>query len=222
MTDIHEDPFATSATTVDEDDPFATSEDVKSGGSFVPRPPIDVLAERLIVLVPRSFDAEAKVSEYLRREYNLPEFREEWTIDLIVLDGGTMEYPYRSKVQGTESDYEEKTMTVDEFPFTVPNFKVSWANIIGSLNKLAKSPRPFGVGRIRAGYSAADMRKGKTFEDFAAELAAWETKVKADPRKAGDRPKAKWHFVLDESPEALVPARAWWSKARAEGFKITQ
>jgi hypothetical protein len=221
MTDINEDPFATAAT-VDDGDPFATSEDVKSGGVFIPRPPVDLLAERLIVMVPRKFDPEAKVSDYLRREYNLPEFREEWTIDLIVLDGGKLEYPYRSKVQGTEDEYEEKTMIVDEFPFTVPNFKVSWANIIGSLNKLAKSPRPFGLGRIRAGYSAADMRKGKTFEGFAAELAAWEEKVTKSPKTAGDRPKAKWHFVLDESPEAVAKARSWWAVAKAEGFKVTQ
>jgi len=213
-----DDPFAVN---VDENDPFATKEDIKSSGVFVPRPPIDALEGRTIILVPRSFDKEAKVSEYLRREYNLPEFREEWTIDLVILDGGKLEYEYRSKKQGTEDEFEDKIMTIEDFPFLVPNFKVSWANIIGSLNKLSASPRPFGVGRIRAGYSAADMRKGKTFDAFTAELAAWKEKAKQDIDKAGDRPKAKWHFeLLDESPEAMAKARAWWTTARAEGFRI--
>jgi hypothetical protein len=217
MSDVMDDPFAVG---VDENDPFATSEDVKSGGVFVPRPPIDVLEGRTIVVVPRSFDPEAKVSDYLQSK-GFPAVREEWTVDLVILDGGKMEYEYRSKVQGKENEFEAKIMTVEEFPFTVPNFRVSWANIIGSLNKLDKSPRPFGVGRIRAGYSAKEMRNGKTYEDFAAELAAWEAKVKADPRKAGERPKAKWHFeLLDTNPDAMAKARAWWNVARTEGFKI--
>lgn len=222
MTDVMDDPFATPAG-VDEDfDPFATSDDVKTGtGIFIPRPPIDVLRDRLVVLVPRKFDAEAKVSEFLRREYNLPETREEWTIDLIVLDGGKMEYEYRSKVQGTENDYEDKTWVQDEFPFEVPNFKASWANIIGSLNKLTASPRPFGLGRIVAGYSASENRKRTDpFGDFRAEEDAYFEKVKVDPKKAGDRPKARWHFVLDESPEARALAGSWWKDAKARGFKV--
>lgn len=217
MSDVMDDPFAVD---VDESDPFATSEDVKSSGVFTPRPPVDALRDRLVVLVPRSFDKEAKVNDYLRKTYNLPETREQWTIDLIVLDGGTLEYEYQSKVQGTEDDFETKTNVVTELPFAVPNFRVTWANVIGSLNKLSASPRPFGVGRIRAGYNAADMRKGKTFEEFAAEETAWEEKAKKNPKTAGDRPKAKWHFVLDESPEAMALARAWWAKARTEGFRI--
>lgn len=218
MTDVMDDPFAVDT---DENDPFATKDDVKSNGVFVPRPPIDVIAERPIVLVPRSFDKEAKVSEYLRREFNLPETREEWTIDLVILGTEPMEYEYRSKVQGTEDEFETKTMRIEEFPFVVPNFRVTWANIIGSLNKLSASPRPFGVGRIRGGYSAADMRKGKTFEQFAEELAAWEAKVQKNPKSAGDRPKPKWHFVIeDDNPETMALARAWWAKARAEGFRV--
>ncbi len=222
MTENLADPFATPASVEDDFDPFATSDDVKTGsGVFIPRPPIDGLRDRLSVLVPRSFDKEAKVSDFLRREYNLPEVREEWTIDLVVLDGGTLEYPYRSKVQGTENEYEDKTWTQDTFPFVVPNFKVSWANIIGTLNKLSASPRPFGLGRVRAGYSAADMRKGKTFAQFREEENAWIEKARKDPAKAGDKPKAKWHFELDESPEARKVALAWWNVAKTEGFKVS-
>lgn len=216
------DPFATPATMDDDFDPFATADDVKSGGGvFVPRPPIDALRDRLIVMVPRSFDAEAKVSDFLRKTYNLPETREEWTLDLIVLDGGTLEYPYRSKVQGTDDEFEDKTKVVSEFPFEVPNFKASWANIIGTLNKLSDSPKPFAAGRIRAGYSAAENRKRKDpFAEFRAEEDAWAERARKDPKKAGDAPKAKWHFELDASPEALALARAWWADAKTRGFKL--
>lgn len=220
MIDDLVDPFAAPAAVYEEFDPFATSSDVKSNGVFVPRPPIESLAERLIVMVPRSFDAEAKVSEYLQAK-GFPETREEWTIDLIVLDGGELSFEYRAKKENTEDEYEPKTMTVTEFPFEVPNFKVSWANMIGTLNKLSASPRPFGLGRIRAGYSAKDMRKGKTFEMFAAEMSEWEEKVRKNPRTAGERPKPKWHFVMDESPQALALARAWWTDAKARGFKVS-
>lgn len=221
MTDMPEDPFAANAAATDEDfDPFASPEDVKSSGSFVPRPPIDVLEGRTVVIVPRSFDAEAKVSEYLRTNFNLPETREEWTVDLVILNGGTLEYTYRSKVQGTESEFEDKIMTVDEFPFMVPGFKVSWANIIGTVNKLSKLPNPMGIGQIRGGYSAKEMRSGKTFEDFAAEMTAWEEKVKKNPKTAGDRPKAKWHFVLSSDPADKALALAWWKQARAAGYTL--
>ena len=211
------DPFAEN----EEDfDPFASPEDVKSSGVFVPRPPIDALEGRTLVIVPRSYDEKAPVSEYLQRTFNLPKEREEWKVDLIVLNGGKLEYTYRSKVQGTESEFEEKIMSVTEFPFMVPNFVISWANIIGTVNRLSKLPNPMGIGSIRGGYSAKEMRNGKTFDDFAAEVAAWEEKVKKNPRTAGDRPKAKWHFVLSTDPADRALAVAWWNQARSEGYSF--
>ena len=219
MTDVIADPFAETAA-VDEDyDPFASPEDVKASGTFIPRPPIEALEGRTIVIVPRKFDEAAKVSDYLQSK-GFPATREEWTVDLVVLNGGTLEYPYRSKIQGTESDYEDKTMTVTEFPFMVPGFKVSWANIIGTVNKLSVLSKPVGIGQIRAGYSAKEMRNGKTFADFAEELAKWELKVKENPRSAGERPKAKWHFVLSSDPQDRALALAWWNQAVSEGYSF--
>ena len=218
MTDTIADPFADTSA-VDEDfDPFANPEDVKSSGIFVPRPPIDSLEGRTVVIVPRSFDPEAKVSEYLQKKYGMGPTQEEWTTDLIVLNGGTLEYTYQSKVQGTEDEFEEKTMIVDEFPFMVPKFKVTWANVKGTMAKLNALPNPMGIGQFRAGYSAKEMRNGKTFEGFAAELAAWEDKVRKNPKTAGERPKAKWHFVLSSDPADKALALAWWRQASSEGY----
>jgi hypothetical protein len=218
------DPFA--ETTVDEDfDPFANADDVKSGGVFVPWPGIDAVAGRLIVLVPRRFDKEAKVSDYLQKTYQLPATREEWTTDLVVLDGGDLSYTYQSKVDGSKDEYEEKTHEVAaaDLPFLVPNWRVSWANMIGTLNGLAKLATPVGFGHIRAGYSAKEMRAGKTFEDFAAEEEAYYAAIAANPRQTKiDKPKPRWHFVLSKDPADKAKALAWWKAAAASGYKLTE
>lgn len=219
MTDPMEDPFAVN---VDEVDPFATADDLKSGGgTFVPRPPVEAIADRLVVLVPRSYDKEAKVSEYAQKTFNMNPVQEVWTVDLIVLDGGELSFEYRSKKADTKDEYEDKTHTVAELPYEVTGWRVRWGNVIGSLNKLSASPRPFGVGRIRPGYNAAEMRKRKDgFADYAAEIEAWAAKAKSDPMKAGERPKPVWHFQVTEDPKDLALARAWWAKAKEAGFRV--
>jgi hypothetical protein len=216
MTDtMPEDPFAVS---VDEDDPFASEADVKgNSGPFVPWPGIEAVRNRLVVLVPRSHDPEAKVSEFLQRTYNLPATREEWKIDLVVLDGGDLSYTYRAKVQNTENEFEEKTheVSASDLPFVIPGWKVSWGNVIGALNKIADGSKPFGLGRLRAGYNVADMRKGKTFDQFTAEQEAFY----AAP-KGKKEPRAVWHFEATDAPEDRTIALAWWKAAKADGFKL--
>ena len=212
-----DDPFAEIAV---DDDPFASPEDLKRSGQFTPSPPIDMIADRLIVLVPREFDAEAKVSEYLQREYGLKPTREQWKTDLVILDGEPMSYPYRAKVQGILDVYEEKTWEIETFPYLVSGFRVTWGNVIGTLNKLSGGSKPFGLGRLRAGYSAKDMRSGKTYEQFAAEMAEWERKVQANPRTAGNKPKPTWHFVPSNEIADVAIARAWWKDAQASGFSV--
>lgn len=215
------DPFA--ANTDEDFDPFADADDVKSGGPFVPWPNIEAVAERLVVLVPRKFDEKAKVSAYLQEKYQLPAEREEWTTDLVILDGGDLSYTYQAKKDGTKDEYEEKTHTVAaaDLPFLIPGWRVSWANMIGTLNGLAKLSTPVGFGRIRAGYSAKEMRAGKTFEDFAAEREAYYAARAANPRAKLDEPKPRWHFVLSKDPADKAKALAWWKAAVAEGYKLS-
>lgn len=215
-----DDPFAV---TVDEDDPFASSEDFKSsGGSFAPRPSsIEELAEKLIVILPRVFEKEAKVSDYLVEKYNMAPTREQWTADVIVIDGPTpWTFEYRGR-KDRDSEYENLTQTVTEYPYEMLGYRVTAGNLLGALNKIANGSKPMGIGRIRAGYTAAEMRKGKTFEDFAKERAAWEARVQKDGiRKAGDEPKPRWHFDPSDAPEDRAKALAWWKAARAAGFTI--
>lgn len=219
MSQDMEDPFAVA---VDEDDPFASEEDFgRNSGPFVPWPGIEDVAGRLVVLVPRKHDAEAKVSEYLQNTYNLPATREEWIVDVVVLDGEVpFSFSYRGKEDKDSTEYVEKVFTVESLPFLVPGWKVSWGNVIGAINKIAGGTKPMGIGHLRAGYNAKDMRSGKTFEMFEAEYSAWEEKVKKNPKAAGAAPRQVWHFVPSGDAGDKAKAVAWWKQAKAEGFSI--
>jgi hypothetical protein len=211
MSEDIRDPFAVE----DEYDPFATADEATSAGQFVPWPGIEAVAERLVVLVPRAHDKEAKVSEYLQRTYNLPATREEWRADLVVLDG---EVPFRYTFQAKDKEgdgFHEETHQFDALPALIPGWRVSWGNIIGVLNRISDSPKPFALGRIRGGYGAAEMRKGKTFEQHAAEMEAYYRAPKGK-----QQPKTVWHLVVSDDAADRTTALAWWKQAHAEGFKI--
>lgn len=211
MSEDIRDPFAVE----DDYDPFATADDAASGGQFVPWPGIEAVAERLVVLVPRAHDKEAKVSEYLQRTYNLPATREEWRADLVVLDGAVpFTYAYQAKDKDGDGFHAE-SHGFDALPALIPGWRVSWGNIIGKLNKIAEGPKPFLLGHIRAGYSKKQMDEGKTFEQFAAELDAYY----AAPR-GKTQPKPVWHLVVSDDASDRAVALAWWKRAHAEGFKI--
>lgn len=210
------DPFAME----EEYDPFATADEAASGGGpFTPWPKIEDVRGRLIVLVPRTFAAEAKVSEYAQRTYGMAPTQEQWKTDLAVLDGGRLEYTYRAKVDGVDGKadtFEETTHVIeaDELPALITGWRVTAGNVIGKLNKVAEGPRPFLLGRIQAGYSAKEMRAGKTFAEFEAEQEAFY----ADPRK-NKQPKAVWHLVVSDEPGDRATALTWWKAAQAAGFK---
>lgn len=222
------DPFAATTTPDELDDPFATAEDAKAGGPYVPWPSrIDEISERLVVLVPRTFDPEAKVSAFMQQTYQLPATREEWRVDLVILDGGDLSYTYSSKVPGVDGKadtFEEKTHEVaaSELPFLIPNWRVVWANMIGTLNKTSKLKTPLALGRIRAGYSAKEMRAGKTFADFERERAAYYDAMQVNPRQTKlKEPTPRWHFEISEAPADKALALAWWKAAREAGYTLS-
>src|ERR1700750_3314641 len=65
----------------DVDDPFATSSEIKTGGVWTPRVPFEDIEGRMVVIRPISFNPEAK------DPFKEGETREEFRVDLIVLDG---------------------------------------------------------------------------------------------------------------------------------------
>lgn len=227
MTTDLSDPFAATASAEDDEfDPFATADDAKSGGPFVPWPAIEAVQERLVVLVPKTFDPEAKVSDYLQKTYQLPAVREEWRVDLVVLNGGDLAYTYRAKVDGKDGKadtFEEREHEVpaSELPYLIPGWRVSWANMIGVLNKVSKLHTPLALGYIKAGYSAKEMRAGKTFADFKAEEEAYYAAVAANPRAKIEKPRARWHFEISETAADKALALAWWRAAKADGYTLS-
>lgn len=213
MTSDVRDPFAVDSP--EDYDPFATADEATTTGTFVPWPGVEAVQDRLVVLVPRKHDKEAPVSAYLQQKYNLPATREEWRVDLVVLDGPTpFGYKYQAKVEGTEDQYQEATHVFDTLPAVIPNWRVTWGNILGVLNKISEGPKPFALGRIRGGYGVAEMRKGRTFEEHTAELNAYY----ANPR-GKTQPKTVWHLVVSDDPKDRAVALKWWHAAAASGFK---
>ncbi len=223
MSDI-EDPFAEDAAVLNEGDidPFADPDEVGGpSGPFIPWPNVDVIAGRVLALFPKAFDGKAEVSKYTQEKYNVGPTRPEWRVDVVVLDGEVpFSYEYRSKKEGTKDEFETKTYTVESMPFFIPNFRITWVNVIGTLNKGHEKGAL--IGRFRAGYSAKEMRNGKTFEDFNREVAEWEQEVREHgARKAGEPPRAKWHFELSRDPADKALAMAWFKQAHADGYRLT-
>lgn len=209
MSEDIRDPFAVE----DEYDPFATADEAnKRGGPFIPWPKMPDITGRLVVLVPRKFEKEAKVGARAQAEYGMSATQEQWTTDLVVLDGGQLSYACKIK-DGDE--YKDATHVIDTLPALITNWPVSSGNIIGVLNRISDGPKPFALGRILPGYPKKQMDAGKTFGDWAAESEAFY----ANPR-GKTQPKAVWHLVVSDDAADRALGLAWFKAATAEGFKI--
>jgi hypothetical protein len=210
MTNQPEDPFAETSE-VDEDDPFATAEDVKSGGGFSPSPKWDDLEGRLVAIFPRDFTDQAPdpFSEGGKG------VRDRWVADLVVLDGPAFTFEYQGPPKEDGSDRDTLTEQVDEVPALFRRKYVHEQSIIGQINKAQKGPRPVLTGRVTRGPQAKDRRAGKTVEDIAAAFEAW----RKNPR--GNPPRFSWQIDVDSVTETdREVARRWLKTARAGGFTV--
>lgn len=209
MTKEPEDPFG--APEVDED-PFATTDDVK-GGSYAPTPRMEDLEGRLVVMVPREFTDQApKAVEFQKDPTDTVQDR--WTADVVVLDGGplTFEYP------GQKDDKGNRPMvahTVDAMPATFTNKWVFEQAVIGQLNKVSGTQRPMLLGRVVRGPQSKDRQNGKTIADIAEAFKVWRKNPKGKP------PRFSWQIdVAGVTVADKEVAMKWWQKARAEGFTL--
>lgn len=214
MTDVT-DPFAEASFDNSAIDPFADPDEIGgSRGPFIPWPNVTDITGRLLAVFPKSFDGKAEVSKYMQDKFNAPAERPEWRVDLVVLDGEVpFSYEYRGKVEGSKDEYADMTYTVETLPFFVPNFRIVWANVIGTLNKGHEKGAL--IGRIRPGYTAKEMRDGKTFADWQAEYDAFIE----NPRK-NKEPRARWHFDLSRNADEKALAMNWYRTAYADGYRI--
>jgi hypothetical protein len=215
MSEIVDDPFASSP--ADEDDPFADSVDAKvGGGAFTPRPVLEDLEGRLIIMVPRELDREAKTPQMWVDKGAKPT-REQYTVDMVVLDGGPLTYSYRDKVvDGNTTRMEDKEYTVDTLPFMWSGVWRTEASIIGQLKKVDGTKKPMLLGVLRRGPQADDRRNGKTWQDIAAEFEKW----RKNPR--GAAPAFSWFVDVEAAdvPANKELALQWWRGARESGYTL--
>lgn len=207
-----EDPFAVHT---DEEDPFAASADVKSG-PFTPRPALEDLEGRLLVLVPRALDKEAKTPEEWVRKGAQPT-REQYTVDMVVLDGGPLTYQYKDKVtKDGATTVQMKEFEVPALPFMWAGVWRSEASIIGQLKRVDGTKKPMLLGVLRKGPQADDRKNGVTWQDIARLTAEW----RKNPR--GNAPSFSWFIDVEagETPGARTLAHDWWALAKASGYQL--
>lgn len=206
------DPFAQHT---DDDDPFADADTAKAGGgSFTPRPALEDLEGRLLAMVPRELDKEAPTPA-IYVEKGAPATREQYTVDMVLLDGGPLTYTYKDKViSGQTTTIVDKEFTVDALPFMWTGVWRNESAIIGQLKKVDGTPKPILLGRLVKGPQAKDRKAGRTIADVAAAFEVW----RKNPR--GAVPAFSWQIDTEVTPADQLLAREWWTAARAEGFKL--
>lgn len=191
----------------DMNDPFLTSSDVR--GDYTPSPGLENIEGRLVVMIPRTFDPAAK-------DPNDPtgtKTRELYTVDLTVLSGGKLEFPYKVKgdrEKGTEDTY--ATFTVEDVsqanPFTIKGYWVPQGAIIGRLKAIHAKGAPY-LGVPEMGPTKAQRDAGKTPAQVKAAYTQWVAQG-----KPGNRPSYSWRLV-DPTPEQKAIAIAWWASVKS-------
>lgn len=207
----------------DMSSPFAKSSELRSGGGgeWDPRVPFEDIAGRLVVMVPKSFDPEARDPF----DPDGKKTRDEFRVDLVVLDGGKLEYEYADKDENDPNKKVFKTKTVEELPWTARSQTIAQGSLVGKLKDLCDIP-PRGGEKVEfktpprlflgvmayAPFKAAE-RKGATIDSVTAEVNEWIAKG----RKPQTKPDYTW--ALDDRPHVLTPEREalagqWWESFR--------
>lgn len=184
----------------DADDPFAVSTDYK-GGDFTPAVPLDNLQGRLVIMIPRSLDANAKDPF----DPEGKKTREQYTVDLHVLTGGELRYYYTQRADAEKGTPEEtKEMVIPETPASWPNYWVPQGAIIGKLKHAHANGRPF-LGVVAMIPTKADRARGVTAQQIREIVHAWVAR-----NRQGARPQYTW-VLEDPTPEQREVAKAWWA-----------
>jgi hypothetical protein len=206
------DPFTSAS---DSADPFATSSDYRA--DFTPSPTLESLQGRLVVMIPRNLDPAAKDPN------NPGQTREQYTVDLYVLDGGRFSYFYTQKGNPEATDPADRQDQVKEWvvenvtpdqPFSVTSYWVPQGGVIGKLKKAHRDGRPY-LGVPSMIPTKADRDRGLTAAAVRQAVEAWVAR-----NRQGARPRYTW-TLEDPTPAQRQAAVAWWGKARTEIAPIT-
>ena len=201
-----DDPFG--GVDVDED-PFATSEDVK-GGVFAPKPKPEDLNGRLIAMIPRSFKADHPKPEQWRKDAN-DTVQDLYTVDLYVIDGGELRFWYDAKVEGSEDLVPtEQIIPAEDMPAAFEGVWILQQALIGQLKRVDGTARPILMGTMRRGPQAKEARAGKTFDDIRDAYDAWVARGKPDNKG----PKFSWQVDVNVNADQRRQAQQWWATAK--------
>lgn len=212
-----------SGTLNNTDDPFGTTSEYKgSGGQWDPRVPFDEIEGRLVVMKPISFNPKANKPEQFRQGPD-DTTREEYRVELWVLNGAPFEYTYTEPNPDKPGERIEKIAAVHPEigtvigDVTVPGARfrsqsIPNGQLIGALKGVDKDGRLL-IGVVSRMPVITDARKGVTPEDIAADRAKWLA------GGAKGKPKYQSTWSLDDRPHVLTDALkgvagAWWMQYR--------
>jgi hypothetical protein len=203
-----EDPFVSAH---DSDDPFATSEDFR-GGPFTPTPPIELLRGRLVAMFPRKFEANA--DNPFKDQPGAEPTREQYTVDMYILDGGPLEFDYKVKGdpnKGTKDTYEkfDAGTPTPAAPFVIKNNWIPQGNLIAKLKGSHRKGAPY-LAVLEVGAQANDRKKGTSDAQIREEFDAW---IKRN--RVGNKPKYSWLGDVP-TPERRKLAIEFWAAHKAE------
>lgn len=199
------------------ENPFATQTQgaaaVGSGGQWDPRVPFDALEGRMIVMVPKSFRDDAPVPAAFNPKEG--EVREEYRVDIIVLDGGPLTYEETFK-ESKDAEPQKRTVSVTDFPYVRRGQTIAQGQLVRAL-KGADKNGAFLYGVMTMVPQLRDQGIYPTPEKLAEARKAWIAALSAG-QKGVSEPRYTWG--LDERPHVLTPERinlalAWWETEKA-------
>lgn len=191
------------------ENPFGAPSQFK-GGAFTPNPPFEALVGRTVVMIPRSYNPTAH--DPFATEAG--KTRKLWTVDLYVLDGGTLRFWYTKKGQdgGKDETVEQVAEVSPESPYMVEGMWVAQSAFISKLTGVSEN-RQFLLTTVARGATMAQRQSGKTDEDVRAEHKAW-----SDRGKQGKEPRSVW-LPTDVDQQGMQNAMTWWA-ANKDSIKL--
>jgi len=205
-------------TPVDMANPFATQQQAAAaapggGGQWDPRVPFGTIEGRMVIMVPKSYRDDAPVPEAFNPKDG--DVREEYRIDLVVLDGGPLSYEYSFKAS-KDAEKEKKVMEVTEFPHVARGQTIAQGQLIRALKGAAKDGK-FIYGVMTKVAQLRDEKLYPTPEALAQARKDWIAALSAG---RNDVVEPRYTWGLDDRPAVLTSERinlaaAWWEKEKA-------
>lgn len=201
----------------DMSNPFATQAEgsaaIGSGGQWDPRVPFDLIEGRMVVMVPKSYRNDAPIPAAFNPKEG--ETREEYRVDLVILDGSPFSFEYNFKAS-KDAEPEKRKWEVTSFPSTHRGQTIAQGQLVRALKGVDKEGK-FLYGVMAMVPQLRDQGLYPTPEKLAEARKAWIAALTAGQRGVSE-PRYTWG--LDDRPHILTTERinlalAWWETEKA-------